>query len=145
MAEKPLSLWRHLKRKSTTRNLSNDSSLSGNGASQPLKEAFGLFPLIPETFEPQQPGTESQAFDDVDIVAVHGLGGDRYRTWTHPNGTLWLRDVAVNQLPGARIYTFGYDSGVAFSKGTSTIRDFARILLEELRLARIGIEVIYLS
>jgi hypothetical protein len=74
-------------------------------------------------------------------VAVHGLGGDPYKTWTHENGTLWLRDIAAEQLPEARIYTFGYDSAFAFSQGTGNVRDFARSLLEALRLERVSQEV----
>ena len=78
----------------------------------------------------------------VDIVAVHGLGGHPYKTWTHEDGTLWLRDIAPQQLPGARIYTFGYDSAFAFSQGTGNVRDFARSLLEAIRLERAHQEVI---
>ena len=32
----------------------------------------------------------SQAKYDVDIVAVHGLGGGPFKTWTDKSGKLWL-------------------------------------------------------
>ena len=46
----------------------------------------------------------------VDIVAVHGLGGHQYDTWTHDNGIMWLRDLLPQDIPNARVMTWGYDS-----------------------------------
>lgn len=69
------------------------------------------------------------------IVAVHGLGGHPYKTWTEGQ-KLWLRDFIPKDLPRARILTFGYNAGLAFTKSTSTIRDFAVQLLESLRQLR---------
>jgi hypothetical protein len=83
--------------------------------------------------------------DTGDIVAIHGLGGSAYKTWTHENGLFWLQDVALNEFPGARIYTFGYDSGFAFSNGTGTLRDFAKSLLEAIKLERATSEVHFSS
>lgn len=51
----------------------------------------------------------------IEVVAVHGLQGDAYRTWEHDNGSLWLRDFLPEDIPNARIMTFGYDSTIAFS------------------------------
>jgi hypothetical protein len=79
--------------------------------------------------------------DTADVIAIHGLGGSAYKTWTHENGLFWLQDVAPNEFPGARIYTFGYDSGFAFSNGTGTLRDFAKSLLEAIKLERAMSEV----
>jgi hypothetical protein len=73
---------------------------------------------------------------NVDVVAIHGLGGGAYTTWTHDNGTLWLRDSLLKDLPSARVFTYGYDSAFVFSRGTSTLRDFARALLEDVRSER---------
>jgi len=48
----------------------------------------------------------------VDIVFVHGLTGNREKTWTHRNGTFWPRVLLPEDFPRARIMTFGYDADV---------------------------------
>ena len=69
----------------------------------------------------------------VDVVAIHGLQGDAYQTWTYDdNGALWLRDFLPANLPFARITTFGYDSTIAFSNSVAKIDDIALYLLNRL-------------
>ncbi|RYO62404.1 hypothetical protein AA0116_g5158 [Alternaria tenuissima] len=68
------------------------------------KETRGLHIL----FEP----TTASSDLAIDIVAVHGLAGDSYSTWTDENnGKLWLRDLLPESLGfgNARVMTFGYD------------------------------------
>jgi len=80
----------------------------------------------------------------VDIVALHGLDGSRESTWTFgetsgqqsEQGSLWLRDYLPADLPGSRIFTYGYNSKVKGSRSVSGINDFALQLLEDLRLER---------
>ena len=81
---------------------------------------------------------------DINIVAVHGLGGHLRRTWTYkqsraPDGytdgdgdVLWLEKLLPYDLPGAKVYSFGYDSTPVFSKSAAGVRDAARSLLEYL-------------
>ena len=84
----------------------------------------------------------SKTYYDVDIVAVHGLNGDAYSTWTHAQTEkLWLRDFLPSDLPGARIYSFGYPAEVAFNTATGKLDDWARALLEGLKAVRAGKEV----
>ncbi|KAK5215750.1 hypothetical protein LTR47_009949 [Exophiala xenobiotica] len=69
----------------------------------------------------------------VDIVAVHGLGGNAVNTWTHPKSKkCWLRDFLPQQIPDARIMTFGYNADVAFGQSTAEIIDHAKSLLVSL-------------
>lgn len=78
------------------------------------------------------------------IVAVHGLGGDSYATWTTEK-TLWLRDLLPKsrKFNNARIMTFGYDARAfirpfqASSTGRSFI--FAEALVDELLDKRTGV------
>jgi hypothetical protein len=67
------------------------------------------------------------------IVAVHGLGGDAFETWTHPKSkAFWLKDFLPEQIPDARILTFGYNAAAAFGRSTSDVIDHAKSLLSRL-------------
>lgn len=91
---------------------------------------------------------EAETFE-VDIVAIHGLNGTAYGTWTHEKTneqthekirTLWLRDFLPNDIPGARVFTYEYPSHVLFSKSTASTDDYARSLLSALSHCRVGKE-----
>ncbi|KAE9373198.1 hypothetical protein N431DRAFT_455990 [Stipitochalara longipes BDJ] len=139
--------WKGFSRKPKGKVVESTTSFRSGGAQNDSEDvnAFGLFPLHPQDENRHAGGsvprgnTESEATRpyNADTIAIHGLGGTAYKTWTHENGILCLRDIVRNKLPGVRIYTFGYDSGFAFSKGTGTLRDFAKNLLEAIRLERI--------
>lgn len=96
---------------------------------EPALEKYGLI-LLNEDAGQQAPE------HTCDVVAVHGLGGGAYKTWIHDNGKLWLRDFLPVDLPGARIFTYGYNSALVFSRETGTLRDYARALLEDIRSER---------
>ncbi|TVY81035.1 Protein SERAC1, partial [Lachnellula suecica] len=77
------------------------------------------------------------------IVAVHGLGGDSFSTWTDKSsGCLWLRDLLPDTKPlkEARIMTWGYDARAfvrPFEKSTTgRTFTFAEALLFDLFNAR---------
>ncbi|KAI3316912.1 hypothetical protein HD806DRAFT_541795 [Xylariaceae sp. AK1471] len=54
----------------------------------------------------------------IDIVFVHGLTGDRERTWTAKDASNpWPQTLLPSKLPTARILTFGYDAYVADWRG----------------------------
>ncbi|KAJ9131272.1 Kinesin light chain [Coniochaeta hoffmannii] len=54
----------------------------------------------------------------ADVVFVHGLTGDREKTWT-ARGTSepWPKALLPSELPTARVLTFGYDAYVADWRG----------------------------
>ncbi|KAI9790079.1 MAG: hypothetical protein M1816_005549 [Peltula sp. TS41687] len=69
----------------------------------------------------------------IDIVAVHGLGGDAIHTWTHPKSkAFWLKEFLPQQIPDARIMTFGYNAAAAFGQSTAGVIDHAKSLLNSL-------------
>ncbi|MCJ1270553.1 hypothetical protein MMC22_010450 [Lobaria immixta] len=96
-------------------------------ATESGSEQSGLFELWPNS----PPGESEKIPTTLDIVAIHGLGGHPYQTWTEGQ-RLWLRDFVPKAVPEARIFTFGYNSAVAFSGSASRIDDFAQHLLERL-------------
>jgi len=102
---------------------------SGNKTSRaPAGDQTGLFALTEE-----KASTDSTS-KPVDVVAIHGLGGNPYLTWTHPeSGNLWLRDTLPSYIPDGRVYTFGYASKFIATQSIATIPDFARALLDSLR------------
>lgn len=101
-------------------------------------EQYGLFRLNPT--DPDLGDVEYA----LDIVAVHGITGDAYRTWTAENGKLWLRDFLPTQFPGARIYSYGYPAEVFYSKSTADLDDYARKLLECLKAERADSKVSFM-
>jgi hypothetical protein len=83
-----------------------------------------------------QPSTKPQC---VDIIAIHGLNGHYEATWTdRTTGANWLKDPAFlsNDIPYARIQSFGYNSLTYFSRSNANIRDFASELLAAIKSSR---------
>lgn len=71
-----------------------------------------------EDFDPKSVGPHvlydgtGDSSSGVDIVFVHGLRGSAYRTWSKGD-ICWPRDLLRNDIPRARVITWGYDSDVA--------------------------------
>lgn len=78
----------------------------------------------------------------MDIVFIHGLGGDSRKTWSRDHNPelfwpgLWL--PLETELERARIFTFGYNSNFrpGEAKSMASITDFAKELLFELRFGK---------
>ncbi|MCJ1283103.1 hypothetical protein MMC26_002430 [Xylographa opegraphella] len=76
----------------------------------------------------------------VDVVAVHGLNGDPFRTWTWTTEGLekmWLKDPTLlpSNMKNSRILTYGYDAMVTAVLGKTSsdrILQHAQTLVAEL-------------
>lgn len=108
----------------------------------PRPGRLGLFELTPAL------DANALAKNGPDFVAIHGITGDYEATWTFKNGTSynktsivpnlnWIRDYLPHDLAKdfhpARVFSFGYDAEVLFSKSKANIEDFAKALLNAVR------------
>ncbi|KAG8779610.1 hypothetical protein FRC16_003375 [Serendipita sp. 398] len=80
--------------------------------------AAGQDPIV----EYVQPRHQCSQFSlcDSSIVAIHGLDGHREQTWTAENGVVWLRDLLPDDIPNARVLSYGYDADTRSFTRTST-------------------------
>ncbi len=96
------------------------------------KEQYGMF-----IFKDQSP----QGDGVVDIVALHGLNSNYEKAWTWPSNKQnerknWLKDFLPQQIPNARIMSYGYDSQLLFGRSAADISTFAEQLLNDLMAER---------
>jgi hypothetical protein len=74
------------------------------------------------------------------IVFIHGLTGDREKTWTSRDASEpWPKALLPTKIPNARILTFGYDAYAVNRQGVvskSRIGEHAGNLLTSLALLR---------
>ncbi|KAJ6439085.1 ankryin repeat protein [Purpureocillium lavendulum] len=108
-------------------------------ARQPV-ENFGLFELPQKDPHPAHSPPTPPNVRHVNIVAVHGLGGNWQSTWTAEDGAMWLRDRLPDILAEAnivaRVQLFGYDSATVFTRSVADLQTAARTLLVRLRGSR---------
>ncbi|KAK4032074.1 Alpha/Beta hydrolase protein [Parachaetomium inaequale] len=97
------------------------------------KNNQGLFVLDP----PHSKWERQYGAPDLDVVAVHGLNGDCFLTWTSGSSkaekATWLNDHLLYKLPRTRVMTFGYNASIVGNTSVAGIRDNARKLLTLLR------------
>ncbi|KAF8515608.1 hypothetical protein BU17DRAFT_51564, partial [Hysterangium stoloniferum] len=76
------------------------------------------------------------------VVFIHGLDGHRIKSCIAKNKKMWLIDFLPNEMPNARIMTYGYD-GYTHGKdlfSNQTLSVHARDLLTKLTSRRTGNE-----
>lgn len=66
---------------------------------------------------------------------VHGLGAKSLDNWKRKDH-IWIKDDLPDDVENARIMTFGYNAAYTGDATSGRIRDFAKQLLEALRLER---------
>ena len=110
------------------------SALASSSVAADRAEKYGLIPLN-SLHSSSEDAINGETYP-IDIVAIHGITGDALDTWTHENGKIWLRDFLPGDLPGARIFSFGYPAEVVFSRSVANLDTFCRSLLESLKKER---------
>lgn len=101
-------------------------------------EKYGLFRLRPSAFVAEDARSGERNF--LDIVAVHGITGDAYDTWEDGNNR-WLQDLIPQEMPGVRVFSYGYPAEVFCTRNTGDLDTYARSLLEELKGVKRSTEV----
>ncbi|KAL3294507.1 ankyrin 3, partial [Colletotrichum asianum] len=86
----------------------------------------GLIPIWPD---PQNENA-TDIPTDVDLIAIHGVGGHAVKT------LFWLRDFLPLDFPRARVLTFGFDGSVVFNACKSSIANIAAQLLSGIQQLR---------
>lgn len=69
--------------------------------------------------------------DSTSIIAVTGLGGHAYGSWSHSDERMWLRDYLPKDAPNARILTYGYQSALQ-SDSISVLEDHTNKFVHKL-------------
>jgi len=85
-----------------------------------------------------EPLYEGQAPITLDVVFVHGLHGDKIKTWSKDR-ICWPRDLLKEDLPNARILSWGYDAramGFLDAAGQQSVAAHAMQLLADLSRRR---------
>ncbi|KAK5626973.1 hypothetical protein RRF57_002688 [Xylaria bambusicola] len=103
------------------------SSSAGSSRERILYSADGRGPCI--LHDGIQPGEEG-----IDIVFVHGLFGSRLTSYTK-SGVCWIRDLLGQDVPNARIISWGWASALSSS---DTFAGQAESLLNDISRVRSG-------
>ena len=113
-----------------------NAAQGGKSNTVPITHSSGLAHVLPNERVGLFDLSNENDGKSIDVVAVHGLQGDAFKTWEHENGSIWLRDFLPADIPLARIMTFGYESTVAFSKSVAKLEDKSLDLLNRLGMKR---------
>ena len=90
--------------------------------------------IVSQLIQISSPATQSR---DVDIVFVHGLGGDPRATWQSSDGGFWPEWLATD-LPEAGVWSLGYDAAMTVFGGSMPIVDRAANATAELEARGLG-------
>lgn len=82
--------------------------------------------------------SNTNSITTMDVVFVHGLNGDPYKTWTNDKDCFWPKWL-LDDLPEADLWTVGYDaSPTKWKKETLTFLKRSQSISEHLKTNGIG-------
>ena len=106
-----------------------------NSADRAVDESDIVFEYVSFTSQSPCEGLNRQ----ISLVAIHGLAGDPFTTWTHVKGQpMWLRDLLPQVMPNVRIMTYGYNASLLNYTAIQDVRSIAAKLLTKLADLRSG-------
>lgn len=74
---------------------------------------------------------------ETSVVCVHGLNGHAQRSFTHlKTNVYWPRDLLPDQVPTARVLTYGYDASSRYTAIGESVLDIALQLINTLKDVR---------
>ena len=69
---------------------------------------------------------------DDSIIAIHGDPGHWKDSWTdRDSGTFWLENILPLEIPGCRVFSYGYKTGVE-----NSVEEIAETLLRQMSAIR---------
>lgn len=101
------------------------SPIDAAGSEASIEYVYVLFPV--STCQPNLLGKYGnvECSHCPSIVAVHGLNGHWERSWTSSSsGRNWLSDLLPDDIPSARILSYGYNVRTHGGKGGSNVEFF---------------------
>jgi hypothetical protein len=91
-------------------------------------------------FSPHTLNVAKDVHVDLDIIALHELGGDPVNTWLDPQTiTVWLHDYLQSDFPQSRVLSFGYSTQSLLENNRPSISHLARLFIQDVLNARTGI------
>ncbi len=75
---------------------------------------------------------------EMDIIAITGLAGHAFGSWSTGTQRMWLRDFLHRDIPRARILLYGYDSHIVDSQSRRILADFSSNFIAKFNAMRSG-------
>jgi hypothetical protein len=72
------------------------------------------------------------------MIAISGLGGHAFGSFKERHGSfMWLRDALPLDVPGARIFIYGYDTQIIQSSSFQNLMDLGNALQIDMKGIRV--------
>lgn len=70
------------------------------------------------------PASNALIIEYISLVAITGLAGRAFGSWQNDRGSMWLRDYLPQDLPGVRVFLYGYPSKLHKSVSRASLWDY---------------------